>query len=1140
MFLFIQEHWLSTYEATDRFSSDFTEYEFLTTSSNTFSHPEDIILETGPIWHGTALGWHSSVGSDIVKIPLISTRFCGVKVSIDEHKYVAYTVYLPTSGQDDLFLEEIALLSNDILRNSEKDSIIILGLDSNCSNTGTPRRQEAFALFKKQFSLKSIIPGTEPTFHHNNGTSETQIDFILTNNTQAVNFVTQKCKLKEPSNLSSHDAIIGQMKISKIQTTDDETDYSDTYDEFCKKKVEWMDDNQNYKNMTTKVLNQLLETYNEQEHLPTLIEMISNMFVLSAEKCFQVKTPSRHTKKKTPTFSKALQDAHKNHIRICKEWRKAGRPSSDEHPAKLAKKESQRNLQKIARQEEHSKVTAQNDDLMHAHKNNITETWDKLKKIRGESKKSADIPEVKTLNGTYRNQNVLEGFRANTEYLCNEKSDKNFSNEFLKRCEDDLMIISELSEFEPLKIPPLKLEDIKKIIFRKLKLKKACDVYKLTVEHLRYAGDNTLSLLCTFINQIMDNLRQLSAPEFKLAIASIIYKGKKKPRNLHKSYRLVRVSPLLARILDEHIRPEAVKITKPLQSINQYGFSENITYLMGALQRHEAQKYCIDTKKTFFGCSLDGDSAFEVVCRKIQQRELYFSGESGQLSQYNAYSYTNTQTRIKMNGQLSAPLEETLGVGQGKIRSSDHYKIYVNPLLKTLESADLGVNIGPINTGVSGVADDVYLLTDNQTKLQALIDIAQYYGDMYRIEYGASKTVVSVIGSKPDMEYFSETQPWTMDNMKVKVDEDNDHLGLIVSGIREEEKNVDKKMTKARASLFGLLGPGLSQKSSLSPSVKLHLYRVYICPIARSGLSAMTLRTKNLEPLSIFQRKCLRGFLQLSDRSPIPALFFLTGELPIEAKLHRDIFSTLYNIWLSPQTKIYTLVNYLLEHSPSNSRTWSQHVKNLIKMYGMKNIDLESTPPPKSQYKSNILDKITQFWERKFRTDAQNNSKMKYLNVDLTGLSGRCHPALRDVSTTQQVTKMRPHLKMLCNDYYTYEQKAKYQGGSPTCRLCSSNEPESLEHILTICNNYSDVRRRILTEMRNILENVDYIETSEPIFSNNQNLAQFILDCTSANLPIRINYCDKTASKFFELSRGLCYSIHKTRLYMLKGLADQS
>ena len=141
---------------------------------------------------------------------------------------------------------------------------------------------------------------------------------------------------------------------------------------------------------------------------------------------------------------------------------------------------------------------------------------------------------------------------------------------------------------------------------------------------------------------------------------------------------------------------------------------------MGALQRHEAQKHCIDNKKTFFGCSLDGDSAFEVVCRSIQKRELYFSGECGQLSLYNECSYENTETRIKMQGKISKPLTEHLGVGQGKIRSSDHYKIYINPILETLESAELGVNIGQINTGISCVADDVYLTTDYQTKLQGL------------------------------------------------------------------------------------------------------------------------------------------------------------------------------------------------------------------------------------------------------------------------------------------------------------------------------------------------------------------------------------------------------------------------------------
>ena len=110
----------------------------------------------------------------------------------------------------------------------------------------------------------------------------------------------------------------------------------------------------------------------------------------------------------------------------------------------------------------------------------------------------------------------------------------------------------------------------------------------------------------------------------------------------------------------------AVKISKPLQSSNQYGFTEQISYLMGALQRHEAQKYCIDNKKTFFGCSLDGDSAFEVVCRITQKRELYFSGESGQLASYNESCYENTLTRIKINGKISQPLSESLGVGRAK------------------------------------------------------------------------------------------------------------------------------------------------------------------------------------------------------------------------------------------------------------------------------------------------------------------------------------------------------------------------------------------------------------------------------------------------------------------------------------------
>ena len=86
---------------------------------------------------------------------------------------------------------------------------------------------------------------------------------------------------------------------------------------------------------------------------------------------------------------------------------------------------------------------------------------------------------------------------------------------------------------------------------------------------------------------------------------------------------------------------------------------------------------------------------------------------------------------------------------------------------------------------VTGVADDNYLMSDTQSKLQALIDIAEHYGRRYKIKYGAAKTKITVVGSDVDMDYYSDTTPWRMDGATVKVVENNDHLGQIVELIKK-------------------------------------------------------------------------------------------------------------------------------------------------------------------------------------------------------------------------------------------------------------------------------------------------------------------------------------------------------------------
>ena len=125
------------------------------------------------------------------------------------------------------------------------------------------------------------------------------------------------------------------------------------------------------------------------------------------------------------------------------------------------------------------------------------------------------------------------------------------------------------------------------------------------------------------------------------------------------------------------------------------------------------------------------------------------------------------------------------------------------------------------------------------------------------------------------------------------MEENNDHLGLIVSGIDEESKNVDKNLKAARCALFSYLGNVFSYRCKLSSCLQFHTWLVYIKPVLRSGLSALPIRSQKVKQLTKFHLKVLRAILKLSAYSPIVPLYFLLGEHPIEATLHLDVLFSL-------------------------------------------------------------------------------------------------------------------------------------------------------------------------------------------------------------------------------------------------------
>ena len=332
---------------------------------------------------------------------------------------------------------------------------------------------------------------------------------------------------------------------------------------------------------------------------------------------------------------------------------------------------------------------------------------------------------------------------------------------------------------------------------------------------------------------------------------------------------------------------------------------------------------------------------------------------------------------------------------------------------------------------------------------------------------------------------------------------------------------------------------------SLSPVLKHHLFKTYISPVLRSGLSTFVLRNSHIKPLEIFHRKTLRGIMNFSKNSNIAALHFILAELPMEGQIHRDIFSLFYSVWANPDTKIHHIVKYLLQTSSPKSRTWSIYIRNLAKKYELPDPleCLESNLSSKSTFKEHVITKITAYHEKELREAASKNSRMKYFNVSLISLRGQHHTALSNIVTPHEVQKCRIHLKMLCGDFMTYEVRAAQSGGSPNCRTCSKTSnllTENLEHILTSCDAYDNIRERIFPQFDQILQSSRSKFSLYDFASTNENLCQFLLDPTSINLKFRIMSDDPTLSEILTLSRDLCLSISKHRNNLLQSLQKET
>ena len=500
---------------------------------------------------------------------------------------------------------------------------ILIGTDSNCSEKSSARRQQAFSRFCEEYSFTTHRSSVS-TFHHSNGTSDSNIDLFLISSKSKMtlkNLVTS-CTLDNALNFSAHDVVSAKIEIPITEEDDSRDIFSTTYSKFDQKHIIWDTDKLKiYQQVAENFLSKCESAFPNPECIPLKCSLFSELLVRAAELCLETKPSGKKIEKSN--VSKKMNQAWKLLEGRFNNWKRNGKTKNESNKAYQKYKAARASFQQTRRAEFNHKFIRSNNFIMHAGREDKDMLYKLMKKIRGETLQSITNKLV-TPSGTYHNSDVLEGFAADAELLGKYVGEcEEFDNNFYHLCIADNQYIFEFKGDNYVKIPQMKIADLNKIIFKDMKPGKACDIYMLTVEHLRHAGDNARLHILNLMNDLINDIYYLTCPQVKKGLSSVIFKGKLKSKTISSSYRRITVTPQLGGILDRYIDPVAEDLFRHVQSPDQFGFTKDISYLMGAVERGECQRWALDHKLTCYRVSFDGHAAFPSVDREIHVRELY-------------------------------------------------------------------------------------------------------------------------------------------------------------------------------------------------------------------------------------------------------------------------------------------------------------------------------------------------------------------------------------------------------------------------------------------------------------------------------------------------------------------------------------
>ncbi|XP_029849496.2 uncharacterized protein LOC115331529 [Ixodes scapularis] len=257
-------------------------------------------------------------------------------------------------------------------------------------------------------------------------------------------------------------------------------------------------------------------------------------------------------------------------------------------------------------------------------------------------------------------------------------------------------------------------------------------------KHLRYLLNNMLA--------------KSTIPEaWKQAKIKLIYKGKDKDKKSLHSYRpitiLSNVYKLFASILQDRLQRLCEKAR--LFSEAQNGFRRNrrgSDNLFTVTQLIELKNL---DRSPLYLAYLDLEKAYDAVPHEKMWTKLEAMALDVQTVSLFRNMYAGCNARYSLGEHLSGQVNMIVGLRQGCPLSPTLFNIYINNLILELQAKGQGVSFTTITSSndmettyipVLAFADDILLLSENETHLQDMLDICTRIGNEEGFKFSKEKS----------------------------------------------------------------------------------------------------------------------------------------------------------------------------------------------------------------------------------------------------------------------------------------------------------------------------------------------------------------------------------------------------------------